>query len=289
MTLLAAGRPPGGLARFLGALPGTARVALLILIGYAAVAATATLWAPFGAAQLMTGAPFEPPSALHLFGTDNLGRDVFSRVVLGSRPVLVMGLASSGLAVILGTAIGLLLGYRGGWPDEIGMRLVDILMSIPPLVLALLIVGIFGNDPLLVIATVAFLYAPRVARIIRARTLAAVTEDYVAVAVLRGESAWSIAWRELLPEVMGTVFVEFAIRSGFAIVFVGALGFLGFGAPPPTPEWGLMINEGKDSINASLWPVLAPSGAMALLVVALNVFTEGLSRTIGQAPPPRAP
>ena len=108
-------------------------------------------------------------------------------------------------------------------------------------------------------------------------------------AVTRGEASWSIALREMLPNVAGTVLVEFAIRCGFAVVFIGALGFLGFGAPPPAPEWGVMINDGRANLNASFWPVLAPAGAMAVLVVAVNLFTEGLARVIGGRSTGRAP
>jgi peptide/nickel transport system permease protein len=231
---------------------------------------------------MLVGDPFEPPSAAHLFGTDNLGRDVFSRVVYGSRPVLAMAVSATGLAVIVGAIIGLLLAYRRGWVDEVGTRAIDILMSIPPLVLALLLISALGSNSLLVVLTVAFLFAPRVARVVRAATLAIVTEDYVTIAVTRGESAIVIALRELLPNVAGTVFVEFSIRTGYGIVFIGALGFLGFGAPPPAPEWGLMINEGYSNINASFWPVMAPAASMAVLVIAVNFFTEGVSRLIGQ-------
>jgi len=263
-------------------LPPVAAVAAVVLIGIVVVSLTGPLWAPYGPAALGDGDPFEAPSFAHLFGTDNLGRDVFSRVVYGSRPVLVMATASTGLAVIIGAAIGLLLAYWRGWADELGMRALDIVMSIPPLILALLIISALGNSGVLVVLTVAFLFAPRVARVVRAATLAIVTEDYVTAAIARGETALGIAARELLPNVAGTVFVEFSIRTGYAIVFIGALSFLGFGAPPPAPEWGLMINEGYSNINASFWPVMAPAATMAALVIAVNLFTEGLARMIGQ-------
>jgi peptide/nickel transport system permease protein len=272
----------GPLRRLFAEIPPVARIAAAVLLIYIAVALTGPLWAPFRPAEMLVGDPFEPPSATHLFGTDNLGRDVFSRVVYGSRPVLAMAVSATGLAVIIGAVIGLLLAYRRGWVDEVGMRAFDILMSIPPLVLALLLISALGSDSVLVVLTVAFLFAPRVARVVRAATLAIVTEDYVTIAVTRGESAIGIALRELLPNVAGTVFVEFSIRTGYAIVFIGALGFLGFGAPPPAPEWGLMINEGYSNINASFWPVMAPAVSMAVLVIAVNLFTEGLSRLIGQ-------
>jgi peptide/nickel transport system permease protein len=203
----------GGLRRFLGELPPVAAIAAVVLLAYIAIAVTGPLWAPYGPAEVLVGDPFEAPSLDHLLGTDNLGRDVFSRVVYGSRPVLAMAAASTGLAVIIGAVLGLLLAYRRGWIDELAMRVIDILMSIPPLVLALLLISALGSNSVLVVLTVAFLFAPRVARIVRASTLAIVTEDYVTAAVTRGESALGIAIRELLPNVAGTVFVEFSICS----------------------------------------------------------------------------
>lgn len=261
------------------------RLGALIILVYAVVALTGSLWAPYGVSKILTGNPFEGASRQHLFGTDNLGRDVFSRVVLGTRPVLAMTVAATVLAVTAGGLIGLVLGYLRNWVDEIGMRVADILISIPTLVLALLIISGLGNSPWLVVATVAFLFAPRVARVARAATLDVVTHDYVAAAAARGESTLGICLREILPNIMGIMLVEFAIRSAFAIIFIGSLGFLGFGAPPPTPEWGSMINEARGNAVNSLWPVLAPAGAMAVLVVGINLLADGLSRLIdGLAP-----
>jgi peptide/nickel transport system permease protein len=275
--------PVRGMMDWLAELPTAAQIAGAVLVLHILVAVTGPLWAPYSPTQSLVGPPLAPPSAEYLFGTDNLGRDVFSRVVYGERTVLALTLSATGLAVILGATLGIIMGYMRGWLDEIVMRIVDMLISIPPLILALLILGGLGSSPLILILTVAFFYTPRIARVVRAATLEVVTEDFVAVAKARGESAWSIAWRELLPNVVGTVFVEFAIRSGYAVIFIGSLGFLGFGAPPPTPEWGLMINEGRDDIFVAPWPVLAPSFGIATLVVALNLFTEGVARVLGRS------
>lgn len=251
-----------------------------IIALYVFVALTGSLWAPFDAARILTGAPFEGASLQHPFGTDNLGRDVFSRVVLGTRSVLVMTFAATLLAMIAGGLIGVVFGYLRNWVDEIGMRIVDILISIPTLVLALLIISAVGNSLWLVVVTVAFLFTPRVARVARAATLGVVGNDYIAAALARGESTLSICLREILPNITGVLLVEFAIRCAFAIIFIGSLGFLGFGAPPPTPEWGLMINEARANATNSLWPVLAPAFAMAVLVIGINLFADGLARLI---------
>jgi peptide/nickel transport system permease protein len=256
-------------------------LAVLLLLAFAIIAVAGPLLSPFDPTAIGAGMPFEPPSVQHLLGTDNFGRDVFSRIVAGTRPALATGLAATALAVVAGTALGLWLACRRGIADEIVARLLDMVISMPPLIMALLAVSVFGSYPLLVVLTVAVLFAPRVARVVRAAALSVVTEDYVTAAVLRGESNWTIALRELLPNVAGTVFVEFSIRTGYAIVMIGSLSFLGFGSPPPTPEWGLMINEGYATVSASIWPVLAPAAAMALLVTAVNLFTEDVARLIG--------
>lgn len=256
-------------------------VAGIIMVIYIVAALAGPVLAPYPPTKMLAGDPYEHPSAQHLLGTDNLGRDVFSRVVYGERVVLSLALSATGLAVILGTLLGLILGYVRGWVDEVVMRVMDILISIPPLILSLLILGALGASYVLIILTVAFFYVPRVATVIRAATLDVVTEDFITIARLRGESAWSIAIRELLPNVVGTVFVEFSLRTGYAVIFIGGLGFLGFGAAPPTPEWGLMINEGRAYLSMAPWAVLGPSIAIAVLVIALSLFTEGSSQLLG--------
>ncbi|BCP52316.1 ABC transporter permease [Kaistia sp. 32K] len=258
-----------------------ALVAAFIVLAYVVVALTAPLWAPYDPSAVMVGMPLAPPGADHLLGTDSLGRDVFSRVVLGSRPVLIMSISAALLAVSIGATLGLFAAYLGGWFDQLLMRGLDALISVPTLILGMLILSAAGNTAVLVVVTVAFINVPRIARVVRAATLAIVSEDYITSAVTRGVPPFSMVFVELLPNVLGTILVEFAVRSGFIIVFIGALGFLGFGAPPPTPEWGVMINEGRSTISVSLWPVLAPAAAMAILVVSLNLVTDAIAGRIG--------
>jgi len=257
-------------------------VAAAVLLLYVFTALTGGMWAP-SSPTAIAGRPFVPPGRGHLLGTDQLGRDVFSRVVHGARPVLALALSATALGVAVGTSLGLMAGYLRGWFDEVAMRIVDILISVPPLIIALVIVGGLGSSQFLLVLTVGVLYAPRVARVIRAATLDVVSEDFVTIARARGESAWAIAFRELLPNVTGTLFVEFAIRTGYAVIFIGSMGFLGFGAPPPTPEWGLMINEGRNHISTAPWTVLGPGLAMAFLVVSLNLFTQGVAQMLGDS------
>lgn len=257
-------------------------VATILLAVHAFVALTGPIWAPYASDRLVTRA-FLPPSVEHVFGTDHLGRDVFSRLVHGERIVLALSLSAATLAVVIGSMVGIVLGYLRNVIDDVAMRVIEILLSIPPVILSLLILGALGSSYPLLIATVAFFFIPRVATVIRSATVAVVAEDFVTVARLRGESALSIAWRELLPNVAPAVSVEFSLRTGYAVIFIGGLSFLGFGAAPPAPEWGLMIAEGRGSITGSPWAVLAPSLALASLVVALSLFTEGLGAILGRS------
>ena len=164
-------RKSGLLAR----MPLIAKFAGLVLLAYAAVAITGPYWAPDLPTAVLTGMPFEPPSQAHFFGTDNLGRDVFSRIVYGSRPVLAMALSATALATVVGAALALYLTLRRGWVDEIGMRILEILSSVPPLILALLLISALGNGDVLIVLTVAFLFAPRIARVVRAAAMAIVS------------------------------------------------------------------------------------------------------------------
>jgi len=268
-------------------LPLTLKIGVAILLFHIIVAITGPLWAPYTYNKVGTGKPFEQASAQHLFGTDQLGRDVFSRVVYGTPTVLFLSISGTALGLILGSTLGLLSGYIGGWFDEILMRVFDAIISIPFLILALLLISASGpelaGNPLILIGVVAFVYMPRIARMARAVALDLVTRDFVTVARTRGESAWSIAWREMFPNATGTLLVEFAVRAGYAPILIGSLGFLGFGSRPPTPEWGLMISENRSAITTSAITVIGPSLALASLVIGLNLFSDGLARVLGRA------
>jgi peptide/nickel transport system permease protein len=275
---------PAGVRARLRALRGQAPgflPAAAIVLAHALVAITGPYWAPHDPTQLLAGPPFQGPSWRHPLGTDNFGRDVLSRLVAGERLVLTLALSSAGLAVVLGSLIGMVSAYLGGWVDAVITRVLDIVLALPPLILALLVLSALGSGYPVVVGVVAFFFTARVASVIRGAALDVVTEDFITVARLRGESAWSIALRELLPNVLPAVFVELSIRTGYAILFIAGMSFLGFGASPPTPDWGLMINEGRSYIATAPWPVLAPSLALASLVVGLSLFTEGLSVALG--------
>ena len=269
-----------------GQTPQSFRIGLVILLVHLVVAATGPIWAPYGFSQMGTGIPLSGMSWAHPFGVDQLGRDVFSRVVHGSHIVILLSLSGTAIGLVIGAVLGLLSGYVGGWFDNLLQRLLEALISIPFLVLALIAIASAGpelsGNPVVVVLVVALVYAPRIARMARAAAMDIATRDYVTVARLRGESAWSVMRRELLPNATSVLLVEFALRAGYAPVLVGSLGFLGFGIRPPTPEWGLMIAENRALIIITPVTVLGPGLALASLVVGLNLFTEGLARILGR-------
>ena len=266
--------------------PQSFRIGLIVLLVHLIVAITGPFWAPWGFSQMGAGMPLSGMSWAHPFGIDQLGRDVFSRVVHGSHIVILLSLSGTAIGLLVGAVLGLLSGYLGGWFDNLLQRLLEALISIPFLVLALIAIASAGpelsGNPILVVLVVALVYAPRIARIARAAAMDIATRDFVTVARLRGESAWSVMRRELLPNATGVLLVEFALRAGYAPVLVGSLGFLGFGLRPPTPEWGLMISENRALIIITPITVLGPGLALASLVVGLNLFTEGLARILGR-------
>ena len=266
--------------------PRSLKVGTGILLVHLLIAMTGPLWAPYGLAQMGTGIPLSGMSLEHPFGVDQLGRDIFSRVVHGAHIVILLSLSGTLLGLVVGATIGLLSGYVGGWLDDIVQRLIEALISIPFLVLALIAIAAAGpevaGNPVLVILVVALVYAPRIARMARAAALDIVTRDYVMAARLRGERAWAVVRREVLPNASGVLLVEFALRAGYAPVLIGSLGFLGFGMRPPTPEWGLMISENRALIIVSPITVIGPGLMLASLVVGLNLFTDGLARMLGR-------
>ena len=266
--------------------PLSLRIGGAILILHLAIAVLGPFLVPYGFAQMGTGAPLSGMSWAHPFGVDQLGRDVLSRVVHGAHIVILLSLSGTALGLAIGALLGLFSGYVGGWIDNLIQRLLETLISIPFLVLALLAIASVGpelsGEPVLVVLVVALVYAPRIARMARVAAIEIATRDFVTVARLRGESAWSVIRREVLPNASSVLLVEFALRAGYAPVLIGSLGFLGFGLRPPTPEWGLMISENRALLIVSPITVIGPGLALASLVVGLNLFTEGLARILGR-------
>ncbi|MDX1994442.1 MAG: ABC transporter permease [bacterium] len=218
------------------------------------------------------------PSLQHPFGIDKDSRDVFSRVLWGTREMITLPGIATGLAVLLGTTIGLAIGYRGGWIDEVASRILDSLLSIPALILALVMLGTVGPSRIGIVIVVVLLYTPIVARVVRSATLSLRDAGYVEIARLRGESTFYILFREILPGVLPALAVETALRFSYAIFLIASLGFLGLGVQPPSPDWGRMVQEARGEYAQAAWSLWFPSGAIALLVIGVNLLADGLRR-----------
>ncbi len=216
------------------------------------------------------------PSAAHILGTDDLGRDVWSRVAFGARTILTLGPLSVAVAFVVGALLGLTAGYYGGWIDEIVMRVLDFMLAFPQIVLYMIIIAAFGASPVNVVIAIAIGGAPGVARLVRALTMDVRTRDYIAAAQMRGDSDLRIMLVEILPNCRGPLIVDFLLRIGYAAFYIGTLGFLGLGLPPPNPDWGSMIQEGHSRMISNVWPVLSATVAIISLVVGFNLFADGL-------------
>jgi len=252
-----------------------ATIGVFIVLFWIFVAITAPLIAPYSPTALV-GQRLQSPSAEHWLGTDNLGRDVLSRLIWGSRTVLLLAPVSVFLGILIGAPLGLASGYLGGRIDTLIMRIGDILLSFPTLLIYILIIATFGSSAIIVVISVAIGVVPTVTRIVRSLVMDERTRDYVSAARLRGEKLNYILFREILPNASGPIVVDTCIRVGYAVMAIGALGFLGLGIPPPTPDWGGMINEGREWIFLQPFIVLAPAIALSSLVIGLNLIADGI-------------
>ena len=250
----------------------------LLVILFLLLAIFGPMIAPFEYDTIIRGAARQPPSSDYLFGTDKLGRDVFSRVVWGARDIIGLPTITTALSVIFGTTLGLVIGFFGGWVDEVVSRALDSLLAIPALVLALVMLGTIGPSPFGIIFVIVLLYTPIVARVVRSATLNIRSQGFIEAARLRGESTAYILFREILPGVLPALAVEAALRFSYAIFLTASLGFLGLGVQPPSPDWGRMVNEARDSVTQTPWALWAPAGAIALLVIGVNLLSDGLRR-----------
>jgi peptide/nickel transport system permease protein len=258
----------------------TSAAGTTIFVFFVLLAVFGPLLAPYGLNEQIYTAARQPPSAAHWFGTDFLGRDVFSRVILGARDILTLSGLGTILAVISGAAFGLLSGYAGGWVDEIIMRLFDSLLALPALLLALLLLGTLGRARNSVILVIIVVYTPIVARVVRSVALSVKNKGFVEAARIQGESLGRILFREILLSVLPALTVEGALRFSYAIFLVASLGFLGVGVQPPSPNWGLMVSEARPYVTQQPWALYFPAAAIALLVIGVNLMADGLKRAL---------
>jgi peptide/nickel transport system permease protein len=253
---------------------GAIGVSLVLLVLFVVI--FGPMIAPYDPEKLSPLARYKGPSAAYWLGTDQYGRDIFSRLLIGARATVVMAV----LATIAGTLVGALVGtasaFLGGRADEFIMRTIDAVMSIPSLLFALLVVNLLGSSTVNALVAVAIAFAPGMARITRSVALSVRKQDYVNAAIARGESSAYIIRREMLPNVIAPIIVEMTIRVSFAVMLFATLSFLGLGAQPPAAEWGLMVSEARRYMHLSAGILIWPSVAIAIVAVGFNLLGDGL-------------
>ncbi len=259
----------------------TGTLGLCIVAIHLLLAVLSPLVVPYDPTEFHSEAILQAPSFAHPFGTDKLGRDVLTRTLMGGRIALMVTLTAIFIAVTWGGLLGILLGFVGGWVDEMAMRVVDAFLAIPEILFLLLIASIIGTESWVLIFTLGFLYGISVIRIARSATLAIVSQEFILAAYLRGERRHTIVLNELLPNVLDVLMVEGGLRWSWMLLAFSALSFLGFGVAPPTPDWGLMIAQSRDTLGIAPWATLFPIAAISSLVIGVNLFIGALAKAVG--------
>jgi peptide/nickel transport system permease protein len=252
----------------------------IVIIGWVITAVLGERITPYDPFNYFTTQQL-PPSPEHWMGTDRLGRDVLSRVMVGSRDVLIVAPLAAMLGVVAGTLLGLVMGYYRGRVDDVLSRLVEAFLALPVILVALLTLVVLGSSPIVVVGVVGILFTPIVARTVRSAVLSERELDYVTAAKLRGETGRFILTREIFPNVLGPTVVEMTVRFGYAIFTVATLSFLGVGLQPPSPDWGLTVSqEYTTMISGIWWPTLFPALAIASTVIAVNLIADSLQSVL---------
>jgi peptide/nickel transport system permease protein len=259
----------------LSALVGAGIVAVCVV-----VAVLAPLLAPHDPVEIFSGQLRKPPSLRFPMGTDEVGRDILSRVIFGARVSLRVGLISVSIAMVCGTALGLIAGYAGGWADAVIMRIVDVMLAFPGILLAIAIVAVLGPGIDNVMFAVGIESIPVYVRTVRASTLSVKQNEFVMAARAAGAAPSGIIWRHILPNVVAPIIVLATLGVGLAILIAAGLSFIGIGAQPPTPEWGSMLSTGRTYIRDAPWIAVFPGLAIMIVVLALNLLGDGLREAL---------
>jgi len=253
---------------------GATLVAIVVLI--AALGPLLASGSPTGS----PGLPFENPTEGAIFGYDELGRDVLTRVLHGGWTLLLLAAAATIVGVGAGTIVGVAAAYFKGLSDGVLMRTADIVLAFPQLVLALLLVSVAGPSVTLIVFAVALAHTPQVARVVRAAALDVCERDYVKAIELFRISSWRVIFGEVVPGVVSVIMVELGLRLTYSILVIAALSFLGFGLQPPDPNWGLMVNENRIGLSQNPWALVVPAGLIAVLTIGMNTFTDAVARVL---------
>ena len=256
-------------------------IGLFLVIFHIVLALVSPIIAPFDYKLQNSALMLSQPDAVHWLGADHLGRDVFSRTLMGGREALLVTGVATPLAVIWGGFVGILFGLIGGRLDEVLMRVVDAFLSLPWILKMLVLIVTFGTGVEVLIPTLSFFYGIPVIRIARAATHDVIARDFVWAAKARGHGRISIIWRELLPNVLDTLMVEGAMRWSWMLLAFSSLSFLGFGVSPPTPDWGLMISDARGFMSFAPWGVIGPVIALSSLIIGINLTADALAKALG--------
>jgi len=248
-------------------------VVLIVVIGAAAFANVIAPYSPINQSFLNQ---LKPPSPAHFFGTDEFGRDVFSRVLYGARIALRIGVVADGIAATVGIVLGVVSGYFGGWADTALMRTVDVMLAFPYLLLAMIVVAILGPSLTNAMIAIGIVYTPQFARLVRSAVLAIREEEYVSAAGALGSGTLRVLARHIFPNILSPIIVMATLTIGFTIVETAGLSFLGLGASPPTPEWGSMLATGRSYMLTAPWIATFPGLAILVTVVGFNLIGDGL-------------
>jgi len=262
-------------AKYFRSMPWSTRVCIAIVCFYIFAAFFAPVIAPYGETEVV-GSAFDTWSSSHLLGTDNVGRDVLSRVIYGARNMLGVAVTINFLSFLLGGALGMVTALKGGWFDEVVGRIVDAAMAIPQLILALLLIAIVGNSISVLIGIIVFLDATRVVRLTRAVSMNVVSSQFIEAARMRGETTLWCIWFELLPNIRTPMLAEFGIRFCYVFLFISGLNFLGVGMQPPKADWGSMVRESSSLITFGDFTPLVPALAIAVLTISVNFIVDWL-------------
>ena len=256
-------------------------IGLSILMFHVVLAITSPLYVPYDYKAIDPTLMLQAPSSEYWFGTDSLGRDVFTRTILGGRTALTVTFFGSLIALIWGGSLGIFCGLVGGKIDDVVMRIIDAFLSIPWILAMLLIVSLLGTTTLVLIPALGFFYGKGIVRVARAATHDVIAKDFIVSARARGHSNLSIIWNEILPNVRDAIMVEGAMRWSWMLLGFSSLSFLGFGVSPPTPDWGLMISNARGLMSFAYWAVLAPIFGLSSLIIGINLTADAFAKALG--------